>query len=142
VESASRLFALPGCRVSPELVAAFAEVAGDAGAAEAAIARRCWQLLCGLEGTLLRDLALLARDALDSDSPELPYWQFMLTHYSRVRAAGLRARSKAGEWVAVVRTVVAFAIFSPGVTPAWQKRSELKPQDPLWVSRGRNVLPT
>ena len=81
-----RLLALPGCKVTPELLDAFTEVSADSSVAERAISRRCWQLLESFDGSLLRDLALLADHALITESSEQLYWQFMLTHYYKVRS--------------------------------------------------------
>jgi len=64
-QAAYALRVAAGSRVSPGLVALFAELeGGDARRAELLVARRCWQLLRERDCRLLADLAALALDEI------------------------------------------------------------------------------
>jgi hypothetical protein len=74
-----------GGRVSAAGIAALAHVCGgDAAAAEALVAQRCWQLLCSW-APLLEDLKLLSEDSeLCGDEGLVTYYGSMLQQYTKV----------------------------------------------------------
>lgn len=109
-----------GSRVSPGLVALFAELERDAqeqqqegrpqrAAAERLVARRCWQLLRERELVLLRDLAALAlAEAEEEDEEEeRPFSSWLLPYYYRTLVVERGLCGPDGAWEGVAGAVAA-----------------------------------